>query len=95
MPTAMPTVTVDAGNDVVLPTGRVTGISVFGSDFPPGSVVNIKAAGRRGTASVEADGHFEWSFTVRPPLACGRTVQAVVHGSDGITVEGQGDVFCP
>jgi hypothetical protein len=31
----------------------------------------------------------------RPPLGCGATVTAVVTGSDGIKVEGQGDVFCP
>ena len=91
----MPTVNVNAGNDGPRSRPPATDISVLGSDFPPGTVVNIKAAGRRGTARVEADGHFDWGVSVRPPLGCGSTVQAVVHGSDGIVVEGQGDVFCP
>jgi hypothetical protein len=95
MPTAMPTVNVNAGNDGPPSKPRATGISVLGSNFPPGTVVNIKAAGRQGTARVEADGQFDWSFNVRPPLSCGSTVDAVVHGSDGIKVEGNGDVFCP
>ena len=95
MPTAMPTVFVNAGNDGPPNKPRTTGISVMGENFPPGIVVNIKAAGRRGTALVGADGNFDWDFSVRPPLGCGATVQAVVHGSDGLTVEGEGDVFCP
>jgi hypothetical protein len=52
MPGAMPIVSVDAGNDgPSLPRG--TTISVPGSNFLPGTVVDIevKAAGRRGTAS--------------------------------------------
>jgi hypothetical protein len=96
MPTdATPTVSVNAGNDGPPSKPRSTGISVLGSNFPPGTVVNIKAAGRRGTARVEADGQFDWDFSVRPPLSCGSTVVAVVHGSDGLQVEGQGEVFCP
>jgi hypothetical protein len=91
----MPTVFVNAGNDGPPSRGPATGISVIGSDFPPGSVVNIRAAGRHGTASVGADGQFDWDFTVRPALGCGSTVQAVVFGTDGIRVEGEGEVFCP
>ena len=82
MPTAMPTVFVNAGNDGPPNKPRTTGISVMGENFPPGTVVNIKAAGRRGTALVGADGNFDWDFSVRPPLGCGATVQAVVHGSE-------------
>jgi hypothetical protein len=94
MPTAMPTVKVVAGNDEGSDLHQRTGIQVFGSNFPPGTVVNINAAERQGTARVNADGRFSWSFTVRPALECFSTVDAVVHGSDGIKVVGQGDVFC-
>jgi hypothetical protein len=93
----MPTVGIDAGNDTPGPN-RPTSIGVFGSDFPPGTAVNIKVdAGKvlRGTANVRADGSFDWSATVRPKLACNSSVSVVVHGSDGVEVSAQTDVFCP
>ena len=95
--TPTPTVAVDAGNDVPPKKPKYTSIGVSGSDFPPGSAVNIKVdpGNLRGTADVRADGKFDWSGSVRPQLACHTPVTATVHGSDGITVTGQDDVFCP
>jgi hypothetical protein len=95
VPNDVPTVNVNAGNDGPPSEHPETGISVLGFNFSPGTTVNIEAAGRRGTAVVKADGQFEWDFSVRPPLGCGSTVSAVVHGSDGIRAEGEGEVFCP
>jgi hypothetical protein len=98
MPTDMPTVNVNAGNEDPPTTKRPsTGIDVIGSNFPPGTEVNIEVDVRRtrSTALVQADGSFDFSFNVRPPLGCGATVTAVVTGSGGIRVEGAGDVFCP
>jgi hypothetical protein len=95
-PTTKPTAFVHAGNDG--PHGsNSTGISVFGSNFPPGTAVNIKAdpPGRQSTALVQADGNFDLNFTVRPQLTCHTTVFAEVQGIDGIKVEARGDVFCP
>jgi|SRR6185437_4965328 hypothetical protein len=93
----MPKVTVDAGNDSGGRPPRPTSIGVSGEDFPPGSAVNIKVdpGNLRGTAQVRADGRFDWSGDVRPQLKCETSVSAVVHGADGIEVEGQDNVFCP
>jgi len=95
----MPTLVVDAGNDTPGGPNRPTSIGVSGSDFPPGSAVNIKvSAGShtlRGTADVRPDGSFDFSASVRPKLGCNSAVIAVVHGSDGIEVEGRTEVFCP
>ena len=93
----MPTVAVDAGNDVAPKKPRYTSVGVSGSDFPPGSAVNIKIdpGNLRGTADVRADGKFDWSGSVRPQLACETHVTATVHGSDGIKVTGEDDVFWP
>jgi hypothetical protein len=93
----MPTVAVDAGNDVAPKKPRYSSVGVSGSDFPPGSAVNIKIdpGNLRGTADVRADGKFDWSGSVRPQLACETHVTATVHGSDGIKVTGEDDVFWP
>jgi hypothetical protein len=92
-----PTVAVDAGNDDSPHKASHTSVGVSGSDFPPGSAVNIKInpGNLRGTADVRADGKFDWSGSVRPQLACHTPVTATVHGSDGIMVTGEDDVFCP
>lgn len=95
----MPTLVVDAGNDGP-PSLRATHVSVTGSDFPPGTNVNIKVSSGptrplRGTADVRADGGFDWSASIRPKLACNAAVTAVVHGSDGIEVTQSTEVFCP
>jgi hypothetical protein len=93
-----PTVSVNAGNDgAPHKTNKFTAIGVYGSNFPPGSAVNIQIdpAGLRGTADVRADGNFDWNATVRPQLGCGSPVVATVHGSDGLLVTGEDDVFCP
>ena len=91
----MPTVAVDAGSRSQKTSH--TSIGVSGSDFPPGSAVNIKIepGNLRGTADVRADGKFDWSGSVRPQLACETHVTATVHGSDGLKVTGEDDVFCP
>ena len=93
-----PTVTLDAGNDERGPNPP-TLIGVSGSDFPPGSAVNISvSAGSRrlgGPANVRADGSFDWSATIRPKLGCDTHVDAVVHGADGIEVTAEAKVFCP
>jgi hypothetical protein len=80
-----------------VPKTSHTSIGVSGSDFPPGSAVNIKIepGNLRGTADVRADGKFDWSGSVRPQLACETHVTATVHGSDGLKVTGEDDVFCP
>ena len=92
-----PTVEVDAANDLTSKKADRTDIGVSGSDFPPGSAVNIKIdpGNLRGTADVRADGKFDWSGSVRPQLACHTPVTATVHGSDGLMVTGEDDVFCP
>lgn len=95
MKTTKPSAFVSAGNDG--PHGsNLTAISVFGSDFPPGTAVNIKIANpeRQGTALVQADGKFDSNFSVRPPLACHTTVDAEVHGIGGIKVEARSNVIC-
>ena len=94
----MPTLEVTAGNDGA-PSRRATEVSVSGSDFPPGTSVNIKvigAGGRslRGTAAVRADGSFNWDAIYRPKLACNATVNAIVHGSDGFSLTANTEVFC-
>ena len=93
-----PTVFVNVGNDGP-PEGskRPTSLEVGGQNFPPGTAVNIKvsAGQRRGTAMVGPDGSFDWSISIRPALGCNTTVQATVHGADGIKAEGEGTVFCP
>jgi hypothetical protein len=96
-PVPVPSVAVSAGNDVAPHKPQYTAIGVYGSNFPPGSAVNIQIdpAGLRGTADVRADGNFDWNGTVRPQLGCGSPVVATVHGSDGIMVTGEDDVFCP
>ena len=91
--TKKPTISVDAGNDV--PGRRFTSVSVSGEDFPAGTAVNIVAKGRRGTATVQADGSFQWSTSFKPPLACGSGVPVTVHGADGIALDGSSEVFCP
>lgn len=88
-----PTMSVDAGND--LPGRRFTSVGVFGESFPAGTAVNIVAHGRRGTATVQADGSFQWSTSFKPPLDCGGNVSVTVHGADGIALEGSSEVFCP
>jgi hypothetical protein len=95
-PAPTPTVSVNAGNDGA-PHANSTSIGVFGSNFPPGSKVKIQIdpAGRHGTADVSADGIFGWNDTIRPQLGCGSPVVATVHGSDGLMVTGEADVFCP
>jgi hypothetical protein len=101
MPTDMPTVSVTANNDGPRGAHNSTAIGVIGSNFPPGTEVNIDLGRHRGTALggtalVQADGTFGFSPpTIQPPLSCGYTVIAIVTGSDGIRVEGSGDVFCP
>jgi hypothetical protein len=79
-----------------LPTKLSTPRSAYRSIFPPGTAVNIQIdpAGLRGTADVRADGNFDWNVTVRPQLNCGAPVVATVHGSDGLMVTGEDDVFC-
>jgi hypothetical protein len=94
----MPTLEVNAGNDGP-PSHRATDVTVAGSDFPPGTAVNIKvSAGAarplRGTANVRADGSFDWSASYRPKLSCNTAVGAVVHGSDGLQVTASTEVFC-
>ena len=93
-----PTVFVNAGNDS-RPSrqhGRETGVDVLGENFLPGTAVNIMlSTGSRGTAMVGPGGNFSWSVTIKPPLGCDVTVEATVHGVDGIMVEGNGNVFCP
>ena len=92
---AAPAVFVNAGNDSPRPI-KSTGVSVLGSNFPPGSAVNIKLSqGARGAVMVRPDGSFQWDVDIRPPLGCNAPVVATVHGSDGIEVTGEGDVFCP
>jgi hypothetical protein len=61
-----PSVFVNAGNDSPRPV-KNTAIAVGGTDFPPGTVVNIDldAGSRRGTATVGPDGSFEWDAQVR------------------------------
>ena len=91
---ATPSVFVDAGNDT--PGRKSTSVSVGGSNFPPGSALNIKLNhGARGAVMVGPDGSFEWGISIRPPLGCGAPVVATVHGSDGIELTGESDVFCP
>jgi probable HAF family extracellular repeat protein len=97
-PPGEPAVYVNVGNDG--PPGRSprpTLLQVVGSDFPPGTAVNIKVfpGQRRGTAMVAPDGSFDWGITIRPPLGCHTTVLAIVHGADGIEAQGEGTVFCP
>jgi hypothetical protein len=91
-----PSVFVNAGNDSPRPV-KYTGITVGGTDFPPGTVVNITldAGSRRGTATVGPDGSFEWNVSIRPPLKCAQGISATVHGADGIVVTAEGEVFCP
>ena len=93
------TLDVTAGNDGP-PSRRATDVSVGGSDFPPGTTVNIKVVGAggrslRGTAAVRADGSFDWIAMFRPKLACNATVTAHVHGSDGLHLDANTEVFCP
>ena len=91
-----PSVFVNAGNDSPRPV-KNTAIAVGGTDFPPGTVVNIDldAGSRRGTATVGPDGSFEWDVSIQPPLKCAVGVGATVHGADGIVVTAEGEVFCP
>jgi hypothetical protein len=94
----MPDIVVDAGNeDAPASRPKHTSIGVSGSDFPPGSAVNIKIdpGNHRGTADVRPDGRFDFAVSVRPQLKCRTVVTATVHGSDGIVVEGKDSVFCP
>lgn len=94
----MPDIVVDAGNeDAPASRPKHTSIGVSGSDFPPGSAVNIKIdpGNHRGTADVRPDGRFDFVVSVRPQLKCRTVVTATVHGSDGIVVEGKDSVFCP
>jgi hypothetical protein len=91
--TRQPTISVDAGNDV--PGRRFTSVGVFGEHFPAGTAVNILAQGRRGTATVQADGSFQWSTSFKPPLACDSNVSVIAHGADGIALQGSSEVFCP
>src|SRR5262245_14349695 len=95
----MATIEIDAGNDGP-PSRRATDVFVAGSDFPPGSAVNIKVSAGptrplRGTANVRADGSFDFGASFRPKLACNAGVAVVVHGSDGIHVTASTEVFCP
>jgi hypothetical protein len=90
-----PSVFVNAGNDSSVRPATFTGIIVGGTDFLPGTVVNITLGSRRGTATVGPDGSFEWDVNIRPPLKCAASVSATVHGADGIVVTGEGEVFCP
>lgn|SRR5262249_32579495 len=97
MTDSAPTIEVSAANDLP-PHSRITAIEVSGSNFPPGTAVNIRVDGGakplRGTAHVRADGDFEWQVIARPQRACNASVTATVHGSDGIRVEASTEVFC-
>jgi hypothetical protein len=91
--TTEPTISVDAGND--MPGRRFTSVGDFGENFPAGTVVNILAESRRGTAMVQADGSFQWSTSFKSPFACGGNVSVKVHSADGIVLEGSSEVFRP
>jgi hypothetical protein len=97
-PPGQPTVFVNVGNDGPPERSpRPTLLQVGGSDFPPGTAVNIKVfpGPRRGTAIVGPEGSFDWGISIRPALGCNTTVIAIVHGADGIEAQGEGTVFCP
>jgi hypothetical protein len=93
----MPTVSVNAGNDASPKKPKFTSIAVYGSDFPPGISVKIQIdpCKLHGTATVGADGTFDWYGGARPQLGCQSPVVATVTGSGGLMVTGEDDVFCP
>jgi hypothetical protein len=93
----LPTVGVNAGNDVSHKKPSYTAVAVYGSNFTPGSTIklDVDPGNLHATLDVGADGTFDWYGGVRPQLACGAAVTATVTGSGGLRVTGEDDVFCP